>query len=397
MVDEPEVAYRHFRDLARELLTLSVKSRRARLRAGRQLCLCAWILFVWARDVDNVEAAVRVSELALLYGWEIYRPMAASKAADATALHGVVLQLVDLNLRTFSELIETKLIPHAGSTDALSMAVHSQTPLDVNLALFEMLGRIGILGIWGYWFATLTSPVPSPEASGVLTRLLRGGLDMIENNHALLLPITDRQATDIALFLQFWLQTQEDGERVASWLSHMANRLAYTVRAQGRYPTSLSDYRDLIDHPRERSEVYFREATAGSTFIPLLAAWLASFGLAGDLRMLAQLVQSHLSHCTMQLWTPDAQSDAHLYIDDEIHGVAICDVPIDETGAELLATLKSAAEREPGVDELSAVKSTLWPLVLTACRHHQLPVPPGFWIDAMSPIPAPAEREAAGA
>jgi hypothetical protein len=71
MVDEPEIAYEHFAQLTRELQIAGKASVKARLRSARQLNICLWILFVWARDANNIEAPYRTSELTLLNVWDL--------------------------------------------------------------------------------------------------------------------------------------------------------------------------------------------------------------------------------------------------------------------------------------------------------------------------------------
>jgi hypothetical protein len=62
MVDEPDVSYDHF---ARLLFALraQVSKDRNRVLVARQIYICLWVLFVWAREIDNLDAPYRASEL----------------------------------------------------------------------------------------------------------------------------------------------------------------------------------------------------------------------------------------------------------------------------------------------------------------------------------------------
>jgi hypothetical protein len=86
MVDEPDVAFLHFARLARALRKSGGKSLKARIRAGRQLNICLWILFVWARDAGNLEAPYRASEFAVLSAWDLLRPTIGTKSKKHRAL-----------------------------------------------------------------------------------------------------------------------------------------------------------------------------------------------------------------------------------------------------------------------------------------------------------------------
>lgn len=390
MVDEPDVSYEHFGRLARDLRTASVVSAKARVSAARQLNICLWILFVWARDAGNLEAAYRASELALLSVWEILRPTIDSKTRDAKALNLVVRQLIELHLTVASEFIEQKVIPYTQVRHGVSMSIGSQSSLDVNLALFEVLGRIGLAGLWLHWLGEQGGPENNDTTREGIVRLTQAGLALIRNNPALLLPITDRQATDIALFLQLWLASGIDAVGVTSWLKEIAERLSFAIRTRGRYPSCTSDYRELADHPRDRSDDYFKESTAGSTLIPLIAAWLQAFGQIDVVEALTTLIREDLDHCTLQLWMPDATSEENLYVGDNGHGRALCDLPLSEGGLQLLTIIAEASRTDKDFDNLSPIRTGFWPVVLLACRHHQLPIPPRFWIGSLMPTPDPA-------
>jgi hypothetical protein len=155
-----------------------------------------------------------------------------------------------------------------------------------------------------------------------------------------------------------------------------------SVRTHGRYPTVFTDYADLIEHPRERTDGYREEATSGSILIPLVAAWLLAAEEFQSLNMLVELKNGPLNHCTLQLWVPDAATDDAIYKGGRGHGVAVCDLPLT-AGNDLLETISDACKREATFHELSAIKTGYWPILLLACRHFQMPVPPHFWVDIL--------------
>lgn len=385
MVDEPDIAYQHFERLAGELQRAGEASPKARVRAARQLNICLWILFVWARDIDNLEAPYRASELAILSVWEILRPTIDTKSREAKSLSLVARQLIELHLSILSDFLERKVMPYAQVRHGVSTAIGSQSSLDVNLALFEALGRLSLAGLWIQWLGEQGDQESRETARNALQRFTQTGLAIIRNNPALLLPISDRQGTDIALFLQLWLHSGLDAVGVTSWLQEMASRLTFTIRTRGRYPTCASDYRELVEHPRDGSDDYFEEATAGSTVIPLLAAWLQALGQEGVVETLSTLVREKLQHCTLQLWMPDATSETALFKGSHSSGRAICDLPLAEGGPQLLATITEACNIDTEFKKLSPIRTGFWPVMLVACRHHQLPVPPAFWIESLMP------------
>jgi hypothetical protein len=387
MVDQPDVALEHFTKLI-AALRATVNTEKDTVRIARQMYICLWVLFVWARGVENLDAPYRASELILLNLWHLMRPFIGKKTAAARAVVTVVQHVILLHRSISAELLTGKILPHVGRRDALAIAIASRSSVDVNLKLFDYLGRIAMLGHWFIWAVTLNGGAINGTSQTLLDSLVKSGMQLINSNPALFLPIQDEQAIEIALFLMLAAHTSDARGDIHAWLSETVRRLDVAVRTHGKYPCRFRDYEDLIDHPKERTEEYRKDATAGSILIPLLAAWLAAFRNKEALKRLVNLKTTTLEHCTLQLWLPEAVSEDHIYLNDDSHGVALCDLPLTEDGAELLQTIAEACDQANGFTALSANMSGYWPIILTACRHYRLPVPPQYWISMLLP-PAP--------
>ena len=107
LVDEPDIAYQHFGRLVYKLCK-HANDQKERVRTTRQLYIALWVLFVWARDVDNVEAPYRASELALLNIWSLLRPYIGKKSSAAGKAITVVLHTIQLHLAIASSLLDGK-------------------------------------------------------------------------------------------------------------------------------------------------------------------------------------------------------------------------------------------------------------------------------------------------
>lgn len=385
MVDEPDVSFAHFLRLTEGLHRAGDISNKAKVRSARQLNICLWILFVWARDAGNLEAPYRASEIGLLKMWDLLRPGIGKKSKDATDLANSFIKLIQLHLTIASELIEKKVLPHANVRHGFSRAIKARDSLDVNLACFEVLGRIGLTGLWLHWLLDRSGKKGDDEMRQGVVNFVRAGFDLIQNNPTLYSPRADRQGTDIALFLLLWMHSGQGAEEVVSWLSEMANRITFAVQSRGLYPLSSADYRDLSAHPRERSDEYFKETTCGSAMLPLITAWLEAFRQDDVVKKISALAQKELEHCTFQLWMPDSNSETELFSGMLGHGKAVFDLPLCEGGRRLLTTIAEACRTDTDFPKISAVKTGFWPLVLTACHHSRFPIPPQFWIQALKP------------
>jgi len=387
MVDDPEIAFAHFSRLVHELCQ-SASNDKERVRIARQIYIALWVLFVWARDVDNVEAPYRASEFALLRLWDLLRPYAGkTRSAAGKAITAVLGDAIQLHLAITDEFLDRKILPHVGVPHGISMAIRGGTSADVNLKLFDLLGRIAMGGLWIHWISQLDASADHKAQLNAQAReLVDAGFRLINNNPALLLPLQDEQSIEVALFLLLVGAAEGNLHDAHAWLRGMTQRLALTLRTHGRYPCVFFEYRDLIAHPRSRTDEYRQEATAGSTLIPLMAAFLSYFGDGECLTQLIDLKTKELQHCTLQLWIPDESSEAGLYVGSDEHGIALCDLPLTADGQEQIDILDAAFKHEGTFDNLSAIATGYWPIVLAACHHYRLPVPPQFWRRIVAPL-----------
>jgi hypothetical protein len=390
MVDQPDVSYEHFGRLL-FALRARVSNDRDHVRVARQIYICLWVLFVWAREIDNLDAPYRASELALLHVWELVKPYIGKKGAHPAAVALVLHQLVVLHVTIAGLFLERKILPYVARQHALSLAVNSGEPTDVNLRMFDTLGRLALAGHWMIWLGRWGGRELSDEQIAGIRKHVTSGFNMIDNNSSLFLPLMDEQAIEIALFLGLAGQMGNAAE-IKNWLADMVRRLRMTVNSHGRYPTALRDYTDLVAHPKTNTDEYRQEVTPGSVLIPLLLAWVTALNASESITTLAELKAGPLSHCTLQLWLPDEDSERHIYLNDEVHGAALTDLPVSGAGHDLLKVLAAASKSADGFNKLSAIKSGYFPLILTACRHYRLPVPPPFWISLL--VPAVADSAA---
>jgi len=388
MCDEPDASFSHFRRLVDALAESAMgKPDTKMLRAARQISISAWMLFVWGREQRNLESAYLATEYALLRVWDFARGLLAKTTKAAGKMGGVLSELVDLHLVVSTEFSE-KVLPHASNRHALSAAVHTASPLDINLKLFDILGRIALHGLWLVWAdrrsGELSGHPPTREYQYPIHGLAERLLELVAHNTALLTPIMDEQVIDLALgFLFLAAQGRMLGD-LRAWLSELVTRadFAYSVKG-GRYPCTLREYADLAEHPKVDREDYFEDVTAGSVLLPMLAFWTAALGDGRALEALARLAAEKLSHCTMQVWLPTEESEPLMWRGQDGHGAAFFDIPITRDGSDTIEYILRECGPDTPFHALSAVKQGFWPLVLVACRHYRLPVPPHFWAAAL--------------
>lgn len=379
MVDEPQVAYEHFARLL-HALAKDAAAEKDSVRVARQMYIALWVLFVWARDVDNTESAYLASELLVLRLWDISRPHLGKKGRIKRELTSVTMQAINLHLIIAHDFLDRKIAPHVCVRHGLSAACQGNAPADVNIKMFDVLGRLAMTGLWLCW---LTESLPGiEEGANIMARaqqMSTAAFELIAHNPALQLPLQDAQSIELALCLMLACRTGVGVEEAKSWVVDMAGRYKFALLTHGRYPCVFDDYARLVAHPAQHTDEYRQEATAGSTLLPLMAAVLVSSGEQAVVRALAKLRESELEHCTWQLWTPDETSEEALYTNRASHGYALTELSLSGTGVDLLDGIDFMMSHAKGYDRLSAVITGHWPVLLLACRHFRLPVPPQLW------------------
>ena len=376
LLDEPDAAYGYFAALVGTLDGKFSKDAE-RIRAMRQLSVSLWILFSWSRELGNLECAYRASELTILHAWNIFR-FFEGKNTKASEACGDAFGSIFQAYRQINTEYLAKIVPHLNALHALSAAVQGGTSLDVNLKMFDLLGRLAIGGLWNYGEALLRE-----EDDDILRSLLlaevagaaAGVRALILNNPVLYSPIKDDQATDIALAAFLLLVNGEDRLALGTWLHEMAQRIRFAFATNERYPCTKESYSDLLEHPVSKEVKYRESVTNASVLYPviaLVAALLKDDRLFADL---ASLQSKSLLYSNFQLWFPDDATEDNLYTNSDLHGVSLCDISLQGGPEELLKQLLSECEQSPQFWKLSCVQQGWWQLVLVACRHYRLPIP----------------------
>lgn len=386
MVDEPQVAFEHFERLVRGLCNVEDSTPRQRATVVRQIYICLWVQFVWARDAGNVEGPFRASELAILLAWNLIRADVPKSTKASEEVGSAFSELVNLHFLIWNELVGRKVLPFVDHEHAISVAVASASPVDVNLKLFTLLGRMAMRGLWHLWFAGGADRLPtaredweSPEASELAQQIVH----LVRNNPILLTPFTDEQSVDIGVTLMFLTMMGGWNKAAGNYADAVIERTVFAYRSHSRYPTIYSDYRALLVHPRERTSEYREGQTKGSSLFPLLSLWASTFGEGVGARFLADFVEEELGHCNMQFWLAGADSENLLYAGGRSHGASLGGIEITADGERAMRMIEAECASPTGFESLSVVSLGHWPLLAMACRHAGLPLPPNLWLNLL--------------
>jgi hypothetical protein len=376
LLDEPDAAYGYFAALV-ETLDGKFSKDAERIRTMRQLSVSLWILFSWSRELGNLECAYRASELTILHAWNIFR-FFEGKNTKASEACGDAFGSIFQAYRQIDMEYLAKIAPHLQALHALSAAVQGGSSLDVNLKMFDLLGRIALSGLWSYGATLLWAEDDDTRRSLFLAEAAdaaAGVKALILNNPVLYSPIKDDQATDIALAAFLLLIKGDDRLALGGWMREMVQRIRFAFATNERYPCTKQSYSDLLEHPLSKEAKYRENVTNASVLYPLMAliaALLKDDKLFADL---ASLQTETLTYSNFQLWFPDDATEGNLYTNRELHGISLCDLSLQSGPEALLKQLSAECDLSPQFWKLSCVQQGWWQLVLVACRHYRLPIP----------------------
>lgn len=138
------------------------------MRAIRQISICLWILLAWGREADNIESPYRSSELALLHAWKMLSVYVGKRSKAAHAVMAAFHSILHAHEQASTEYLLKSVFSHADKRDGLSSAVRASCSLDINLVLFDLLGRTAMRGLWVYWAASQAGDDQAEQRKGFL-------------------------------------------------------------------------------------------------------------------------------------------------------------------------------------------------------------------------------------
>ncbi len=390
MLDEPETSLRHFRQLVLFLCNDTDKSPKEVLTSIRQLYLCLWVLFSWCREEDNLESAYLSTEFALLQSWQTSKIAFEKSDKVSTAILETLSSIQMLNLQVSSLFLETKVTPFTDKLYALSAAVRPSCGVDVNLKLFDIVGRLALCGLWAYWYVAKSDDSDMGKEivkafSKTIENYRVAIKQLISNNPILFTPYKDDQAIDVALAAWFLALDRNSHADLNAWLTQMTQQTSYLFQTNGKYPSTIRNYKELIEHPQKDTDEYRVSVTKASILYPLLSAFASVLKFTDLLSLMGSLKSEFLGHCNCQAWFLDEASELHLYKNDDNHGGVLSHLTVDD-GDALLNEVFTECKNSPHFNELSVIKYQNWPMLLLACRHYRLPFPMHFLLELYEQI-----------
>lgn len=255
LVSEPEEAYYNFKALL-DSLTDDLDPGQAGTTRLRQMLICLWILVGNGFDAENLDAPYRTCELALLHAWDAYRKCPERPKTRRAERLEIFNHVLTLYLSVSDKLLVEKIGIHAARHNALSAAVRSRSALDVNLSLFDALGRLALLGLWHHAIACISDGEAQLNHLAKRDQLLNISIETINSNATLLTPKRDDHHVEIGI-LMLLAEACERVQNIDGYFREVASRMGYRYLRRSNWPTCFQDDRQLARHPVDQSDEYF--------------------------------------------------------------------------------------------------------------------------------------------
>lgn len=375
LLDEPLTSYRYFKELTIAILA-SDKNEVTRIH---QVYISLWILFIWFRGEDNLESAFLSAELAMLYCWDLIKNLDGYPRTEKRNLIDVINSLLRLYRLVCNFYLTTKIIPYCHIKHGLSSAVRGGNHIDVNLKLFDILGRLSLEILW------LASDISNTaednqkiSLKNIQSQYIQAIKNLINNNPILLSPYQEKQTTEVALAL---LALNQEGHLIYihPWLKAMLERIQSNFVANLTYPSTLSEYSELIEHPTDE-QGYKEKVTKSSVLYTFLATYAAAKGMQDIYDLIKILHRDCIAHCNLQAWYLSDGSEIAIWKNNSVHGATLPGLDLNVSMHDWQEEVLYQCKNSPVFKELSAIKYGLPGLLLIACRHYQYPLPYDFLI-----------------
>lgn len=390
LVDEPEFSHTHFKKLINEMVKVTESEVGEIVNLLNRINLCLWILFSWCRDSDNLESSYLAAEFSLLRSWDTI------KKYDNVKLYKAYDELIKTYHVITKEFIDKCLIPFTDKKHAISRAISSQCSIDINLKLFDLLGRLAIRGQWlSYELTSFYKQEPQGERDTDKQNAIRNELDrvtnaimkFISNNPLLSSPCKDEHAIELGLVLHLLSQNSENDIFINEWLNELINRIIFGYKSNNpgnyMYPCNLDSYEQLLEHKNREDpdDEYQKKITHGSILYPILMVFSVLHKIESMSADIQEFSRESLKHCTLQYWFPTESSELYFYNNKKMHGAALPDFNMDPK--KVIRCMHDECGSSNFFDQLSAIQKEYAPLIMLACRYYRYPVPLHFLLPLM--------------
>ena len=375
MVEEPDSSFSYFNRLLVRLLK-DEKSVKKRIFHVRQLGLCVGLLLHHCLEVKNLDVCYRAAELGLLHAWEYLRLKDLSPEhkmeEEVVAFNQLWWQYVEIG-RQYCEKVS------AFCEDAYFMtyACNASCEVDVNLRLYDVIGRLASFGAAFWWYALALRQCAGLQETckEVVEKVANALIGILKNNPTVNSLIRDDYAIEIGLVSIFLNQIMWD-EELHRWYQNLMDR-AYKDFVLGRaFPSVGLDYLGLIEHlAKSHDEQYQKKVLPSSELFPMIYMFSSALKFDDVCAAVSDIVEKFLKECDFQVWYPEHASEEAFYTNRNNHGMQLVSQNLLD-GKKFMETVFGECDKRRL--PYACAYGAFGGLILLGCRVHRCPIPPHF-------------------
>lgn len=373
MADEPDSSYLYFVRLLNSLLK-EEKSRKKRIFRVRQLMVCLGLLKHHCGEVENLDACYRAAEISLLHCWTYLNLNKVSAKRH-------MLQELTVYTRLWWQYVEIgqlyceKVSAFCNDAYFMTYACHAGNEVDVNLRLYDVMGRMASYGasLWWYALSLREHPELIKICQAGVSRVANALIGLMKNNPAVNSPIRDDYVVEIGIVSMFLNQINCQ-DSLCKWYMCVLNQMQKNFCLGRAFPSTGLDYLGLVEHLQHmHDDAYKTKVLPSSVLLPMMYMFASALGFSDVCSNISKIAERFLKGCDFQVWYPEPFSEEAFYENRSNHGLQLVSQNLLD-GEKFMRNVFSECDKR----ELpfSCLKSVFGGLLLIGCRAHRYPLPP---------------------
>lgn len=375
MAEEPDSSYLYFTRLLHSLLR-EEKTEKKKIFRVRQLSLCIGLLQHHCIEAKNLDACYRAAETSLLHCWH-YLNLRMCTAKRQMKKQWKVFSRLWWQYIGIGQLYREKISVVCHDAYFMTYACHAGNEVDVNLRLYDVMGRLASYGASLWWYALSLRECPDllEVCHKEVEKVCNALVGLLKNNPVANSPIRDDYAVEIGIVSIFFNQIKWFCE-LHEWYLRVLDQTGKNFCLKGAYPSTGLDYPGLMEHLQHgHDEDYKNKVLPSSELFPVMYMFASALGFSDVCTQISQIVETFLKNCDFQVWYPEAMSEEVFYTNARIHGLQLVSQNLLD-GSKFVKNVFSECEKR----ELpfSCLKGSFGGLLLIGCRLYRYPLPPHF-------------------
>ncbi len=372
MAEDPDSSFLYFSRLLK-LLLKDEKSGKRKIVRVRQLMVCLGLLKHHCVEIKNLDACYRAAEISLLHCWA-YLDLKKCTAKRRMQLELTVFNRLWWQYVEIGQLYSEKVSSVCNDAHFMTYACHAGNEVDVNLRLYDVMGRLASYGASVWWYALSFQNCPDllrvckEEVSKVGNALI----GLLKNNPVASSPIRDDYAIEIGIVSLFLNQINWIDE-LHEWYMQVLNRTYKNFGLGGAYPSTGLDYLGLVEHlEHAHDDEYRSKVLPSSELFPMMYMFASVLGYKDVCSRISQIVEKYLKGCDFQVWYPEPFSEEVFYTNGGNHGLQLVSQDLLDGDRFMRNVFSECDKRKLPFSCLNVFGG----LLLIGCRVHRCPLPP---------------------